>query len=340
MDNNNLYMAKQTAIAKYLPQAGIVGMGIGYKTIDEQTTDELSLVILVEEKLPLAALTHKRALLPIIHNVVTDVVQVGKLAVLPPVQTALNRTDRWRPAPPGVSIGHPKITAGTFGAVVREKVTGHKLMLTNNHVAANSNDAVLGDDCLQPGPYDGGSPGDIIGKLHKFMEIDFGQVDSGDCPLAESYAYVGNLIAELFRAKHRMKTIQSNPQAINVMDAAVVKPLHVEDIKDEILDIGIVTGTIEAALGMEVMKSGRTTGLTAGSITLLDATVDVSYGGGRTARYERQILTGAMSAGGDSGSLLVKNGSLEAVGLLFAGSPQVTIYNPIDEVLHGLLIEI
>lgn len=340
MDNNNLYTAKQIATEKYLPQSGIVGMGIGYKNIEGQEVNELSLVILVEEKLPLAALTHSRALPPIIHNVATDVVQVGKLEVLPPAQAAPERTDRWRPAPPGVSIGHPKITAGTFGAVVREKVTANRLMLTNNHVAANSNDANLGDDCFQPGPYDGGSPGDIIGNLHKFMEIDFGQVDSGDCPLAESYAYVGNLIAELFKSKHRVKAIQSNPQAVNVMDAAVVKPLHVEDVRPEILDIGLVTGTVEATLGMKVMKSGRTTGFTKGIITLLDAIVDVSYGGGKTARYERQFLTGAMSEGGDSGSLLVSEDSREAVGLLFAGSPQVTIYNPIDEVLHGLLIEI
>lgn len=341
MNSNDLYLAKQIAIERYLPQPGIVGMGIGYKTIEGQAIDEYSLVILVEEKLPLAALTHESAVSPMIRNVATDVVQVGKLEVLPPAQAYLSdRTDRWRPAPPGVSIGHPKITAGTFGAVVREKVTDTQLMLTNNHVAANSNDANLGDDCFQPGPYDGGTPGDIIGKLHKFMKIDFGQMDSGDCPLAESYAYIGNLIAELFKSKHRVKAIQSNPQAINLMDAAVVKPMHEGDVFPDILEIGIVTGTIEAALGIKVRKSGRTTGLTKGIITLLNAIVDVNYGGGKTARYERQILTGAMSEGGDSGSLLVAEDSQEAVGLLFAGSPQVTIYNPIDEVLNGLLIEI
>ena len=103
MDNNNLYIAKQIAIERYLPQPGIVGMGLGYKTIEDQVTDEYSLVVLVEEKLPLAALTHKRALPPIIHNVATDVVQVGKLEVLPPVQAAPERTDKWRPAPPGTA---------------------------------------------------------------------------------------------------------------------------------------------------------------------------------------------------------------------------------------------
>ncbi|MHA2086000.1 MAG: hypothetical protein ACXABD_19825, partial [Candidatus Thorarchaeota archaeon] len=86
--------------------------------------------------------------------------------------------------------------------------------------------------------------------------------------------------------------------------------------------------------------SGRTTEYTEGRVTLIDAIVDVDYGGGKQARFERQIISGPMSQGGDSGSLLVSKANKTAVGLLFAGSNQVTIYNPIDEVLHGLLIEI
>ncbi len=47
-----------------------------------------------------------------------------------------------------------------------------------------------------------------------------------------------------------------------------------------------------------------------------------------------------MSQGGDSGSLLVGGDPAKAVGLLFAGSNQATIHNPIDEVLSCLEIEI
>jgi hypothetical protein len=45
-----------------------------------------------------------------------------------------------------------------------------------------------------------------------------------------------------------------------------------------------------------------------------------------------------MSQPGDSGSLLVAGGSLQAVGLLFAGSSQTTIYNPIGDVLQALAV--
>ena len=81
---------------------------------------------------------------------------------------------------------------------------------------------------------------------------------------------------------------------------------------------------------MEVKKSGRTTGLTTGTVQLLDASVQVGYGGGRTALFTNQILTTNMSKGGDSGSLLVDGEGNKAVGLLFAGSVVVTIHNPLS----------
>ncbi len=91
---------------------------------------------------------------------------------------------------------------------------------------------------------------------------------------------------------------------------------------------------------MSVRKSGRTTGLSTGEITVLDATVDVSYGLFQSARFEGQIVTGPMSSPGDSGSLLVAGDSQLAVGLLFAGSDQATIHNPIQAVLDCLEVEI
>ncbi|HUT16307.1 MAG TPA: hypothetical protein VMY98_08695, partial [Anaerolineae bacterium] len=48
----------------------------------------------------------------------------------------------------------------------------------------------------------------------------------------------------------------------------------------------------------------------------------------------------AMCQGGDSGSLLVAGDSLHAVGLLFAGSDQVTIHNPIQQVLDTLEVSL
>ncbi len=107
------------------------------------------------------------------------------------------------------------------------------------------------------------------------------------------------------------------------------------DVADEIVDIGVVSGTAQPGLGMKVRKSGRSSALTAGEITVLDATITVGYGD-RSARFDGQIVTGPMSQPGDSGSLLVAADSLKAVGLLFAGSDQATIFNPIGAVLDAL----
>jgi hypothetical protein len=47
-----------------------------------------------------------------------------------------------------------------------------------------------------------------------------------------------------------------------------------------------------------------------------------------------------MSQGGDSGSLVVAGDSLQAVGLLFAGSDQSTVINPIQAVLDCLEVDL
>jgi hypothetical protein len=263
-----------------------------------------------------------------------DVIEVGELRAL---QT---RTNRWRPAPGGVSIGHYQITAGTLGAVVRDRSTGDRLILSNNHVIANSNDADPGDLILQPGPIDGGSPGeDTIAHLERFCPIEFAS-EPGSCDVADTYARVGNTIAGWLGSKHRVNTIQSDPQAVNLVDAAVARPVNDNDILDEIIEIGTVQGTEAGHLGMSLRKSGRTTSFTTGQITLINATVEINYGGDRKARFEDQLVTGPMSQGGDSGSLVVAGDSLKAVGLLFAGSAQSMIFNPIQAVLNCLEVEI
>jgi hypothetical protein len=138
-------------------------------------------------------------------------------------------------------------------------------------------------------------------------------------------------------SKHRLQAIRADPAAINRVDAALARPTEDSIVSDEIVDIGRVSGTLPASLGLAVRKSGRTTGLTTGEITVIEATVDVGYDE-RLARFEGQLLTGPMSEPGDSGSLLVAADSLQAVGLLFAGSTQTTIYNPIADVLSALAV--
>lgn len=325
---NKIRQAKQNYQEALFSKPNVNGVGIGYKVSNGVVTDELSVICLVTKKtsnLPQAALIPSA-----VDGVVTDVVQVGEIV-------ALANTGRYRPALGGVSIGHYSITAGTLGVVVRDKATGTRLILSNNHVLANSNDANLGDAILQPGPADGGQIAtDQIAVLERFEPIVFSS-EPGTCSIASMFAGVGNAIAKALGSSHRVETVRQQ-QATNRIDAALARPLNDADVIDDIIDIGPITGTVPPALGMAVRKSGRTTGYTTGTINTMDASVDVSYGAGRTARFEGQLVAGGMSQGGDSGSLVVDGNSNNAVGLLFAGSTSTTIFCPIEEVLNILNI--
>jgi len=319
---------------EFLAKKNVVGVGIGYKTVKGKQTDVPAVVALVRKKEALPNLKPDDRLPQFAKGLrQTDVLEVGDIK-------ALSYTNKERPAPGGVSIGHYKITAGTLGTVVRDAKTGQTLILSNNHVLANSNDAILGDPILQPGPVDGGKLGrDEIGTLLRYVPIDF-NLDGGSCPFAELYANIGNGIATILGSTHRLKSYTFQPQAVNHVDAAVATPYSSSDLDPHIVNIGVVNGTVPAFLGQEVRKTGRTTEYTEGKIELIDATVQVQYGEGKIATFEKQLISGFMSKGGDSGSLLVEKNSLRAVGLLYAGSDQVTIYNPIQFVLDALEITI
>jgi hypothetical protein len=324
--------AKELSKYSILSKPNVVGVGYGYKDKAGRPTDELCVIALVRVKLPKSSLKPDELVPATFDGVSTDVVQVGDIRALQA------RTDRWRPAPGGVSIGHYQITAGTLGTMVRDAATEQRLILSNNHVLANSNDAQIGDTVVQPGSIDGGHAiSDKIAELERFVPIEFTSEPS-DCGIANWVADAANFVARLLSSRSKLMPVRENPSAVNQVDAAVARPIDDADVSNEILDIGEVSGTAEATLAMGVRKSGRTTAFTTGTITVLEATIDVTYGEGRKARFEGQIVSTPMSQGGDSGSLLVAADSLKAVGLLYAGSNQATIFNPIDEVLAALKI--
>lgn len=242
-----------------------------------------------------------------VERVVTGLILAGDLN---------DPATRQRPAPNGFSLGHPDITAGTLGALVRDPSDDVCYALSNNHVLANSNEASIGDNALQPGPFDGGSdPADAIGTLADFQPFDF----SGD----------------------------------NVIDAAVAELFDAASVTGSTPSYAYgapSSSPRSASLDMLVQKFGRTTGHTHGIVEEINVTVDVCYetrGPFRcvlSARFVDQIsITDAsFSAGGDSGSLIVTDdGSADPVGLLFAGSDTRTLANPIDPVLDrfGVVIE-
>ena len=237
-----------------------------------------------------------------VDGVQTDVLETGKIEPL-----VFNA--RVRPALPGFSIGHHNITAGTFGCLVRdirhsvteEEPLNDYLILSNNHVLADSNRGKPGDLIVQPGPIDGGAyPADGIATLDRFEPI-----------------------------------VCSFPNGYNLVDAAVARLTFSRNVTASIIGLVIPRAVDQAFIGSLVIKVGRTTQVTIGRVLAVNATVFVGPYDCGTAVFRHQIITTSMAAGGDSGSLLMDS-NLSAVGLLFAGSSRITIHNHIADVETAL----
>ena len=222
-----------------------------------------------------------------------------------------------RPIELGVSGGnskdfaYPYCCSGTLGALVTDGAKQY--ILSNGHVfagdqAASENDpdvAEVGQEINQPGLIDINCqdvPDDYVAYLTAWCEDGY----NVDCAIAE------------------------------VIPGMV-------DAGGSILEIGEISATpLEAYVGLEVKKSGRTTGLTRGTVSSINGNFNVGgtdeCGGESTTEYftgQIVIFGPRVSGAGDSGSLVVEDVDTNprAIGLLFAGAGNQAVLNPIDDVL-------
>jgi len=242
-----------------------------------------------------------------------DVRTVGQIRPLradPPAPDLSELQSRQRPLVPGLSVGHPRITAGTLGGFV--EYDGRLHLLSNSHVLADSGQAALGETVVQPGVADGGNlDTDEVGTLAAFVAFDTAGPNVSDAALA--------VVAE---------AIASSPSAYPGGPLATV-----------------ATGPPVDGL---VHKVGRTTGLTSGRVTAFEVDgITVEYDVGPLTFDDQIEIEGAgdeqFSAGGDSGSVIWTAADRAAFGLLFAGSTSggtngrgLTYANPLSVVLAQL----
>jgi hypothetical protein len=214
-------------------------------------------------------------------------------------------------------------TVGTLGALVTDN-SNEVYALSNAHVYANEGSKTYGavvkgpqgDRILQPG------------------RVDMTDVACGSAPEIDN-AEIGRLWA--------YQPINFSRTASNLIDAAIAKlsPEGKTKVVNNTFD-GLGTPSTEVTIAtldppLAVKKYGRTTGLTEGTVTGINATVTIKYDKGR-AKFVNQVViqgSGPFSAGGDSGSLIVTSEGNHPVALLFAGSSSTTIGNPIQAVLDA-----
>ena len=227
---------------------------------------------------------------------------------------------------------------GTLGALVEDDQK-NDYILSNNHVLAESDQGHVGDTIDQPGLIDGACtplsrPGSV---LHPVGTLAYA------VPLASRQTNVDAALA------------LAEPGAVDPSGSILGLGTPGHD--------GVLTAappmagqgeTLTAGdLGMEVAKSGRTTGLTCSSLSAVDLTVKVDYykDCAETQPYTTKTFTDQIGIGGahftdsgDSGALVLDASNSEAIGLYFAGGTDgdgngLSVANPIGDVLHELSTE-
>lgn len=259
----------------------VISVGIG---LDDQGEE----VIKVRVKNAVSKQNLLPAGLPsdIVEVEVDEPITAHSVGLIPPEPEtdAQGRKDKTRPVPPGVSAGHPQITAGTVGFQLSDGA--QTFTSSNNHVYADVNAGNPGDDIYQPGPTDGGTSNDVSATLEDYVPLEDGtKLD---------FAWASQDVEHT-----------NQPEGIPTPKGA---PKRVE-------------------VGDTLTKSGRTTGVTEGTVEEVDVTVTVGYGGGNSIELTDQIFTSDMSDGGDSGSLALHTDDDSPGGIIFAGNSTTSVLN-------------
>jgi hypothetical protein len=201
----------------------------------------------------------------------------------------------------GTSTGNDKECAsGTLGCVVAKG--GTRYFLSNNHVFARENAGANGERIDAPGRYDGKpkcAQTAQCATLANYVNISFSNNNTVDAALAQPVA----------------------GRAYTSQEAGGYTP---------------ASTTVPATVGLACKKTGRTTGLTHGTVQAINVTIRVQYTSG-IATFVNQIqFPGQFINSGDSGSLAVTETGNNPVALMFAGGTGGSFGNPIDSVLQAL----
>lgn len=282
----------------YLLDPNITSVGIGHKVVDGTRTDEVCVQFTVAAKVEpaLVAAMGSQLVPPTLlvddAAVPTDVLERGYVPSYQIVAEAAvdDRKVRIDPVTPGVSVGHPSVSAGTIGCVVYDTDTATPHILSNWHVLQGESGAI-GDVVLQPGAYDDNRVGrNRLGVLTRsYLGV------AGDCAIA------------------RVQGRRIDPV-----------PLGLSVAPDQIGDAELGDRVVKSGRTTEVTE-GVVTRIDV--LVRLDygAAGEHQIGGFEISPPETRGAAAPVSAGGDSGSAWLfkaRNGRVSTVlaGLHFAGS--------------------
>ncbi|MDU0201688.1 MULTISPECIES: hypothetical protein [Paenibacillus] len=295
-----------------LKRAEVVAVGVGYMDPSKPALGSGVIVYTQKKIVPSSMNSLKGTLAKAGSSVPIRFVSAGEFkrhvaAPKPKAAKIGGYQGKHRPVPGGVSLGKvdPDST-GTGGLIVTKN--NQLYILSNNHVLVKNNTSAS-VTTVQPGPADGGqAPADTLGRLFEFTKLIPNGVNFQDSALAKPTSNSLLNPRYLIRASGRLITV----------------PGHVNTYP----------------VGLQLMKSGRTSGFVRGTIEANHADVRVTYGGTLgVLTFRNQLVIrgtrGPVSLPGDSGSVWLRSSDNFAAGLNFAGSDNgmLSISNPIDVVM-------
>ena len=220
----NLVEALRRNRRRLLRLPGVTAVDVGYKIKEGSFTNDLALRVHVESKRDddyfrsrqdeyLSAKRPGKDRKPVeicgaAGKVEVDIIEAGYQITAPlprpstVVETPLrsgdiNRRRRIDPLVGGISIGSPRASVGTLGALVWDETDGSICILSNWHVLAGHMHAGRGTPCFQPGPFDRGGPNDLVARLKRWSFDS--QTDAAIAELNGSRHYCAGEILSLFQ---------------------------------------------------------------------------------------------------------------------------------------------
>jgi endonuclease G len=161
---------------QWLRRPGVTAVDVGFKIKEKKLTAQLSIRVHVKRKLHDSVVERDA-------ETFTTSAEPKKLGAFPidvieaeytPAQIALeeieavDRKARTDPLVGGISVGNPRITAGTLGAIVWDRSDCKVCMVSNWHVLCGSQSCTVGESIYQPGKFDGGTAADTAATLKRF----------------------------------------------------------------------------------------------------------------------------------------------------------------------------
>jgi len=188
-----------------------------------KVVEEWCIQVHVSKKVPLKELKLNEVIPVEVEGIPVDVVDVGELRAL-----SVDKTKKFRPLQPGISIGNYAITAGTLGNFVfgtKKPFRGEVLIASNAHVLCDnpSFEKPKEIDIVQPGRYDGGTHNDKVGEYRWHQRIKpLGSESS--CPILTSAAKAVNWLLKKFKRKSRISVYTEEANHIDFAVASIDVP--------------------------------------------------------------------------------------------------------------------